>query len=250
MRFALVNEWTDIDIYKAHMKEDLDQETSIRGGLKKLFGTLLAGIAAMTPVVGTVLLIIYLYRAILYLGERIIVSNLLRILNTLRGQKGVEDPWVFDFPGDKLVLLSFPLILFFSIGWVVKNRYGAQLLAWVDHLMSKLPLVGFVYEALKQFVDAVRNLGGPQKFKSVAYVEYPSPGCRLIGFVTGEYYDDVRECDVTTIFVPTSPNPATGFVIVVDNDKVLHSNLSLEEAGKMILSAGLVAPIEDVGGKS
>ena len=250
MRFALVKEWIGIDIHEVYMKEDLSQETSLGGHLKKLLGTLFAGIAAITPVVGTALLIIYLYRAMLYLGERIIVSNLLRLLNALRGQKGAEQPWVFEFPGDELVLLFFPLILFFSIGWGVKKRYGAQLLSWVDHMMSKLPLVGFVYEALKQFVDAVRNLGGPQKFKSVAYVEYPSPGCRLIGFVTGEYYDDVRECDVTTIFVPTSPNPATGFVIVVDNDKVLHSNLSLEEAGKMILSAGLVAPIEDVGGKS
>ena len=207
-----------------------------------MIGTLFTGVAALAPVVGTILLLVYLYRAFLFIGEDVIVARVFRLLNFLRGDKGQSDPWEFSFPGDDVVLLAFPIALFFTIGWGVKNKFGAQILSWIDAVMTRLPLLGIVYGALKQFVDAVRNLGGPRKFKSVAYVEYPSPGCRLLGFVTGNYFDQTQQQAVTTIFVPTSPNPATGFVIVVEDEKVMHSDLSLEEAGKLILSAGLVHP--------
>ena len=106
--------------------------------------------------------------------------------------------------------------------------------------MERIPYLGFIYSAIKQFVDALRNLGGDQKFKSVAYVEYPSPGCRMLGFVTGNYLDPQTGKDVTTVFMPTSPNPMTGFVIIIDDERVHHSDLSLEQASKMVLSAGLV----------
>ena len=104
------------------------------------------------------------------------------------------------------------------------------------------------YSTIKQFVDAVRNLGGPQKFKGVAYVEYPSPGCRLIGFITGNFVDPQTGRGTTSIFIPTSPNPMTGFVVLMDDEKVFASDMTLEEAGKMILSAGLVAPESFTGG--
>ena len=213
--------------------------------IKYLLGTLLTGIAAVAPVVGTILMIVYLFKAFLLIGEQIIVAGIFRFLNFMRGDEGVENPWEFVFPGDSFILLAFPLGLFFLIGWGVKNKFGAQILGWIDSVMLKLPMVGFVYGALKQFVDSVRDLGGPKKFKGVAYVEYPSPGCRLLGFITGNYHDAVTEKDVTTIFVPTSPNPATGFVIVVDDEKVMHSDLTLEQAGKLILSAGLVNPTDE-----
>ena len=108
--------------------------------------------------------------------------------------------------------------------------------------MQRVPYLGFIYSTLKQFVDAVKNLGGDRKFKSVAYIEYPSPGCRLLGFVTGNYHDAQTGTDVTTVFIPTSPNPMTGFTVIVDDDKVQDSSMTLEEASKMILSAGLVPP--------
>ena len=85
-------------------------------------------------------------------------------------------------------------------------------------------------------------MGGTRKFKGVAWVEYPSPGCRLLGFVTGTFQDAKSGKEMTSVFIPTSPNPMTGFVIVVDDDRLEMSQLSVEEATKLLLSAGLVAP--------
>ena len=96
--------------------------------------------------------------------------------------------------------------------------------------------------AVRQAIEAFRTIGQQQSFKRVAFVEYPSPGCRLLGFVTGQLTDPDDGIGRTAIFLPTSPNPMTGFVVLVENEKVINSSLSLEEATKLILSAGLVAP--------
>ena len=122
------------------------------------------------------------------------------------------------------------------------NRPGRAAVNWIDGAITRVPILGFIYATLKQFVDALRNLGGPRKFKGVAYVEYPSPGCRLLGFITGNFRDPQTGKDVTSIFLPTSPNPMTGFIVIVDDDKIFDCEMSLEEASKMILSAGLVSP--------
>ncbi|MGE9268501.1 MAG: DUF502 domain-containing protein [Verrucomicrobiales bacterium] len=218
--------------------------------LRRLRNVFLAGLAAVIPLIGTGWLLILVFKALHTVGVAII-NGVLTALNALRrGAQGesvweVDDAWSLadlHFPGDDFLWLLIPLALLFLMGLAVTNRPGRKLLNWLDGAMTRVPLMGFFYSALKQFVDAVQNLGGARKFKGVAYVEYPSPGCRLIGFVTGNYYDPQTQRDVTTVFIPTAPNPMTGFVVIMDDDKVYNSEMSLEEAGKMIISAGLVAP--------
>ncbi len=211
--------------------------------IRRILKPFLAGMATVIPILGTGWVVILVFKLLHRLGLSII-EWILRSLNQLRGvNEGTQAAWnLEDFPGDDFLWLLIPLALLFLMGIAVTNRPGLRVTKWIDSFMTRLPFVGFIYSTLKQFVDAVRNLGGEQKFKGVAYVEYPSPGCRLIGFITGNYHDAQTGKDVTTVFIPTSPNPMTGFVVVMDDDKVFDSDMSLEEAGKMILSAGLVAP--------
>lgn len=208
--------------------------------LRRLTGLLLTGLAAVVPVVGTVWLLILIYKILLKVGDGMIRA-LLHGLNLLRSGEDLTSEH-FAFYGSNFVRFMIPVALLFLIGFAVANRPGRKVLHWMNQAMERIPYLGFIYSALKQFVDALRNLGGDRKFKSVAYVEYPSPGCRMLGFVTGNFHDSQTEKDVTTVFIPTSPNPMTGFIIIIDDDKVHDSDMSLEEASKMILSAGLVAP--------
>lgn len=218
--------------------------------LRRVFSIFLAGLAAVIPILGSGWLLVLVFKVLHKIGVAII-NGVLVLLNALRrGFDGesvwdVKEAWTlqdFYFPGDDFLWLLIPLALLFLMGLAVTNRPGRKVLNWMDAAMTRVPLLGFFYSALKQFVDAVKNLGGDRKFKGVAYVEYPSPGCRLIGFVTGNYYDPQTEKDVTTVFLPTSPNPMTGFVVIMDDDKVFNSEMTVEEAGKMIISAGLMAP--------
>ena len=208
--------------------------------IARVMGLLLTGLAAVVPIVGTVWLLVVIYKILMRVGDEML-KLALKGLNLMRSEPDLvtED---FAFYGSNFVRFLIPVFLLLLVGFAVANRPGRKILHWLDQGMQLVPYLGSVYSALKQFVDAVKNLGGERKFKSVAYVEYPSPGCKLLGFVTGNYHDIQSGEDVTTVFVPTSPNPMTGFTIIVEDDKVEDSSMSLEEASKMVLSAGLVAP--------
>lgn len=211
--------------------------------VKKVLKPFLAGMATVIPILATGWIVVLVFRLLHKIGLAII-NGILKGLNTLRGvDEPGKDAWSIEgFPGDDFLWLLIPLALLFIMGIAVTNRPGKKVTSWIDDFIIRIPLLGFVYATIKQFVDAVRNLGGPQKFKGVAYVEYPSPGCRLIGFITGNFVDPQTGKGTTSVFIPTSPNPMTGFVVLMDDDKVFASDMTLEEAGKMILSAGLVAP--------
>ncbi|MBT8044310.1 MAG: DUF502 domain-containing protein [Verrucomicrobiae bacterium] len=208
--------------------------------IRRVMGLLLTGLAAVVPIVGTIWLLVVIYKVLMRVGDELIKLSL-KGLNLMRsGEDLVSSD--FAFYGSNFVRFLIPVFLLLLIGFAVANRPGRKILFWLNEGMQRVPYLGFIYSALKQFVDAVKNLGGDRKFKSVAYVEYPSPGCRLLGFVTGNYHDPQTGEDVTTVFIPTSPNPMTGFTVIVEDDKVQDSSMTLEEASKMNLSAGLVAP--------
>lgn len=203
-------------------------------------GYLLAGLAAVIPIGGTIWLLIIIYKVLLRIGDGML-GLMLKGVNLLRVNEDLTSS-DFAFHGANFLRFLMPVALLFLIGFSVASKPGHRLLHWMDQAMQRIPYMGYIYSALKQFVDAVKDLGGDRKFKSVAYVEYPSPGCRMLAFVTGNYRDPQTGKDVTTVFIPTSPNPMTGFVIIIDDEKVAHSEMSLEEATKLVLSAGLVAP--------
>ncbi len=208
--------------------------------IAKFAGLLLTGLAAVIPTVGTLWLLLVIYKILMRVGDELLQLGL-RAINLMRsGPDLVSDD--FAFYGSDFLRFLIPVFLLLLVGFGVANRPGRKILYWLNEGMQRVPYLGADYSALKQFVDAVKNLGGERKFKSVAYVEYPSPGCRLLGFVTGNYHDTQSGEDVTTVFIPTSPNPMTGFTLIVEDVKVEDSAMSLEEASKMILSAGLVAP--------
>ncbi|MEM1085256.1 MAG: DUF502 domain-containing protein [Verrucomicrobiota bacterium] len=211
--------------------------------LKKAFSTLLAGVVSALPVMVTLYLLALLYRLLRNAGDGII-DGLFRMLNTLRGvDPDAPEAWAFEFPGANFVQALLPVLIVFGVGLAVTNRPGRRALGWVEGRIKRLPILGFVYSSVKQLVDALKGLGGERKFKGVAYIEYPSPGCRLLGFVTANYHDKQTGKDVTAIFMPTSPNPLTGFVLIVDDEKVTKCDMTLEEASKLVISAGLVSPM-------
>jgi len=212
--------------------------------MRRLVNIFLAGLAVVIPILGTGWVLVLVFKLLHKIGLSII-NSILGFLNQLRGVKRSEESaWTIEgFPGDDFLWLLIPLALLFVIGLAVKNRPGKKVTEWMDRAITRVPLLGFIYSSLKQVVDSVRQFGGPRNFKGVAYVEYPSPGCRLLGFITGSYFDEQLGKDVTSVFIPTSPNPMTGFVVIMDDEKVTHSEMTLEEAGKMILSAGLVSPM-------
>ena len=142
-------------------------------------------------------------------------------------------PWVAFF---------FTILMLMGLGVMATNVLGRKIISMVENLVERVPLVATIYNAVKQIIESIQHVNVGTNFKRVAYVEYPSEECRLIGFVTGQYYDKALGQEVTAVFLPTAPNPMTGFVLLIPTEKVIESDLGLEEASRMILSAGLASP--------
>lgn len=140
------------------------------------------------------------------------------------------------------VILS--LVLLLLTGALVRNLFGRQIVAGAENLVRRIPVVGPVYSGAKAFSETVLTDQG-KSFKQVVMVEFPRKGVYSIGFITA---DDLEEAqaktaqDVTCVFVPTTPNPTTGFIILVPRDEVVHMDMSVDEAFRMLLTLGVVVP--------
>jgi uncharacterized membrane protein len=124
------------------------------------------------------------------------------------------------------------------------NLFGRTLYRWFEGRMEKIPLVRSIYLATKQisqvFLGQERTV-----FRKVVYIEYPRPGIFMLGFVTSNWKFTDRsgvESGFVAVFIPTSPNPTTGYLVIVPPEEAIPSDLSVEEAFKVVISGGAVVP--------
>jgi len=157
---------------------------------------------------------------------------------------GIGAPFLSKMIGKEIPGLGFlvTVLLLIFLGYMATNVLGQRLIDWAERQLLRIPLVATIYTGVKQVIDSFKSFNNMANFKRVVYVEYPSPGCKLIGFVTGQYYDQRLQQEMVSVVIPTAPNPMTGLVIVVEASHVIESELNLEEAMKLIVSAGLVSP--------
>jgi len=138
----------------------------------------------------------------------------------------------------------FALLLVFVTGVVVANLLGRKLLQFWEAVLSRIPFVRSVYATAKQVVETVVS-GNGKSFREVVMVEYPRKGLWSLAFVTGDGLPaakDKTDGDLINIFVPTTPNPTSGFFLMVSEKEVVHLDLPVEDGLKLILSAGVILP--------
>lgn len=149
-------------------------------------------------------------------------------------------PATYTILGAGFVLTIIVLVL---LGVLFSNVVGKSVLNWLDGLMSRIPVISTLYNAIKQVIEAVQFIGRKDRmsFSKVALINYPAMRGKLIGFVT----NTVTLADgnrAALIFLPTAPNPLTGFVVAVPYEELEISDMTVEEGTKLIVSMGLVAP--------
>jgi uncharacterized membrane protein len=147
----------------------------------------------------------------------------------------------FRIPGLGAVLA---LLVLFMTGVLAANLLGRHLVLWYEGLLSRIPLVRSVYGGVKNFAAVLLSDTG-KSFRKVLLIEYPRKGIYRIALETS---DSVREIaavtgrDVMTVFIPTTPNATSGFIVFVPREDVVELTMSVEEALKMIVSLGVVVP--------
>ncbi len=140
------------------------------------------------------------------------------------------------FPGLGIITL---VLLIVSIGMLSANYLGTRLVRYSDQLMQRVPLVRGVYTTVKQIMD---TFSVKHNFHGVALVEYPRKGCYSVGFMTGEVQGESIGLagKFITVFVPTTPNPTAGFLLILPEAEVAQLDMTVEQGMKFIVSLGLV----------
>jgi uncharacterized membrane protein len=137
-----------------------------------------------------------------------------------------------------VLLLAFAVSF---IGWVSKQYLGKRVLKFIAEIIEHIPVIRSVYSALDQLLRTM-GPGGGQQFSRVVYVEYPRKGVWTLAFVTSAARGPAAPAKHLNIYVPTTPNPTSGFHLLVPEADVKESEMSVEEAFRTILSLGIAQP--------
>lgn len=136
------------------------------------------------------------------------------------------------------------LMFIYFIGLLVSNVLGKRIIVWVENVLSRIPIVNSVYRTIKQITT---SLSGPnrQAFKKVVFIEYPRKGIWTLTMVTGESTNENGDA-YYHIFVPTTPNPTSGYMLYVPQRDAQETNMTIEEGLKIIISGGMLAPNKNI----
>lgn len=147
----------------------------------------------------------------------------------------------FSIPGAGALLT---LVMILLTGLLAANFIGQKLVGWWDKLLSRIPVVNSVYKAVKQVSDTLFAPNG-NAFRKALLVQYPREGAWTIAFLTGTPGGDIRNHlhgEFVSVYVPTTPNPTSGFFLMMPKADVVELDMSVDEALKYIISMGVVAP--------
>lgn len=174
-----------------------------------------------------------------------LVADLLSGLVILPPQYRPENLIGFTIPYlDVLLTLIIAFVVLLVTGVVAANILGRQLVNVWEYLLNQIPLVRTIYSAAKKFAEVLFADTG-QSFKKVLLIQYPRKGVYSLCFQTATTLQEVQARtaeDVICVFVPTTPNPTSGFILMVPRDEVIELDMDVESAIKMIVSLGVVVP--------
>lgn len=186
-------------------------------------------------------LLVWMPLGITFLVIRAIVGFLDNTLLLLPEAYQPDNLLGFHIPGLGVLLA---VILVLATGMIVANLLGRRLVSAWESLLSRIPLVRTLYAGVKQIMEAVLATDA-KSFRRVLLVEYPRRGVWSLAFMTTDQLGEVQqktESDVIGVFIPTTPNPTSGFVLMVPEHEVVYLDMPVEQGLKMIISMGTVVP--------
>lgn len=198
---------------------------------QKIRNIFIAGILSLLPFVITVYLLYFLYD--------IIISNAMPLVKQIARQYNFDfSEYVFQ-----IATLVIVILLIFLIGILTKMYFGKILIKILDNIIAKIPVARSIYNATKQVVDSFKNSTG-SSFSKVVLVEFPRRDMWMIAFLVRDSLDFMESASTKeescNVFIPTAPNPTSGFVAVVPKKDIRELDISVEEVIKFVLSVGII----------
>lgn len=192
--------------------------------LSKLKKWFMAGLLVLIPILVSIYSLVFLFN---------FLDGILQpILKPILG--------AYLLPGFSMTIM---LLLILGVGALVSNAVGNQVFGYVENVLMQVPIVRAVYDSVKQACSTF--LMADTEFKSVVLIEYPRRGSYVPAFVTSPATEEIQQKtsdDVVNVFVPTSPNPTSGFLLLLPKDEIIKLDMSVEDGLKLIVSGGFFTP--------
>lgn len=200
----------------------------------------LAGLAIVLPGAVTLALVKWLFGTVSSFTDTLLFFLPYCLSPKTIYQDGISGPMFWYW---SLLALLLAIAIVTIVGVLARYYFGKRLIAWADNLMLRVPVLNKIYGTIKQ-VDEAFTSGKKSSFKTVVLVEYPREGIYSVGFITSERADEVeqrigKKC--VCVFIPTTPLPTAGFLIVVPEEKVIKLDMSVADGFKYIISIGALA---------
>ncbi|HEY1663172.1 MAG TPA: DUF502 domain-containing protein [Verrucomicrobiae bacterium] len=199
-----------------------------------------AGLALVLPGIVTLAIVKWLFGTISSFTDTLLFFLPHCIAPNKIYQDGVSGPMFWYW---SLLAVIIAVVLISAVGVLARYYFGKRMIELADHLMLRVPVLNKIYGTIKQ-VDQAFTSEKKTSFKTVVLVEYPSPGIYSVGFLTSERADEVerkinQKC--VCVFVPTTPIPTGGFLIIVPEDKIIKLDMNVADGLKYIISFGALA---------
>lgn len=198
---------------------------------------ILTGILTIIPILVTLFVFRFFFDLLSGIGRPkvILLANAVRPFSPDLSKLILEMPWLSS--GLAIVLT---LALFYVLGWVVTQVIGRRLLHAFEAQVTRIPIVTTVYGATKKLIQAFQSEGaGSQK---VVLIEFPRPNMKTIGFVTHTMLDRDTGQELSAVYVPTAPNPTSGYLEILPSDELVPLDWTVDEAMTFVVSGGVTAP--------
>jgi uncharacterized membrane protein len=176
---------------------------------------------------------------------KIVITAADRFLGFLPSRYNPDTYLPFHIPGLGIIVT---FVLIFLVGLVTANFVGKRVVGGIESVFAKIPLVRTIYTGAKEVVQTFIH-DRPAQFRQVVLIEYPRKGIYAIAFVTGSPIGELTskvDGDFLNVFIPTTPNPTSGFYILVSREETIPLNISIEDAFKLIMSAGMSMPARQI----
>ncbi len=203
------------------------------GFKRRVRNIFITGLLVTLPIAFTIFILNFLFKTL----DNWLSPSITKLL-ILAGAPILED---FRVPGLGVAATVF---IIFLVGVLTKNIFGAKLVQLGEMIVEKIPIVRNIYTGAKQVVTTIAHTD-TNAFSRVVLVEFPRKGIYAMGFVTSETKGEVQaltEGDVVSVFIPTTPNPTSGFLVFLPQNDIIDLTMSVEDGIKLIISCGIVTP--------
>ena len=194
------------------------------------------GLVIVLPGVISIAVLVWLFGTISNITDTLLIFIPKNITHRNNGEGPMYWYW-------SLVALLVAVLLISAAGRLARNYFGIKMIEWVERALLHVPFLNKIYSATKQVNDALAS-GNKNSFKTVVLVQFPREGMYSVGFITSEQNDEVQaktKEKVVGVFVPTTPNPTSGFLILVPETQVIKLEMSVADAIKYIVSLGSIS---------